>query len=156
MGGKSQSTLENENGALKFYGEINTDGGGFTSCSTIEEQLGIADGKRGIEVTAETDGQLYKMMLRTADMFDFSQPTWQCDFAPESLAPGVHTFVLPFSAFQANKRGVNIGGSMFGRIPVLDLQKVRAIGVNLSYLDSHGNKNGQDSKKKSVRLCGHV
>jgi hypothetical protein len=55
MGGKSSSQLESTgNGALCFAGCINTDGGGFASCRTVDQLMEVESGSKGVRIAVSS------------------------------------------------------------------------------------------------------
>jgi hypothetical protein len=97
MGGQSQTHLhklldsntsnEQQVGGLLFTGEINTNGGGFTSIRTALPN-GVPRNAKGLKLKYKGDGKTYKVLLsdgKGGGPFS-SSPTWQCDLPTTSIA----------------------------------------------------------------------
>ena len=98
MGGRSSGDFAISDGRLVFRGEINTNGGGFSSIRTEPEQLDIGR-HDGLKLKVCGDGRTYKFRIVTEGS----------DFAYMADFPTRHgqweIIDLPFSTFQPSWRG---------------------------------------------------
>ena len=134
MGGHSASALEvMPTGSLRFFGNISTRDGGFASCATVEQPLGLSDATVGFRVAVEGNGELFKFTVHTSS--SVWEPVWQVDFPPVSLERGVHSFFLPLASFTASRMGRSVHGA------TLRPSEIQAIGLNLALVDMHGEPN---------------
>lgn len=135
MGGSSASSVSTTaSGALRFAGNISTHGGGFASCSTMEQSLGLPASTTDFNLTMSGNGELFQFSLKTST--NPWAPSWHADLPAMSLEPGVmHSFALPLRAFRATRMGQSVAGAS------LDITKVQAVGLSLALLDSSGAPN---------------
>mmetsp|Transcript_115412 Transcript_115412/g.359475 ORF Transcript_115412/g.359475 Transcript_115412/m.359475 type:complete len:156 (-) Transcript_115412:63-530(-) len=137
MGGRSASavTSSRDGGFLEFTGVINTAGGGFASCRTLNDELplGIPPSAQALEVTASGDGRQYKVMLHTADSWAM-RPVWAHDFLTEA---GVRkTWRLPLADFVPTQQGRRL------KAPAqLDVASVTGVGLGHSLYTADGRPN---------------
>lgn len=98
MGGRSSGDFEISEGRLLFHGEINTDGGGFSSIRTESRALDIGP-HSGLKLKVRGDGRTYRFRLATAGS-DFA---YMADF---STRKGEWALIdLPFASFLPSRRG---------------------------------------------------
>ncbi len=64
MGGRSTGVRYEEDGAMTFKGEINTNGGGFSSLRRPMRQ-GMIEGAESLTMRVKSDGRAYKLTFRT-------------------------------------------------------------------------------------------
>ena len=134
MGGHSSSALEvTPTGGLRFFGNISTRDGGFASCATTEQSLGLSDATAGFRVAVEGNGELFKFTVHTSS--SVWEPVWQVDLPPASLGRGVHSFVLPLASFTANRMGRSVHGA------TLRPSAIQSVGLNLALVDMRGDPN---------------
>ena len=129
MGGHSESALEvTAAGGLRFYGNISTRDGGFSSCSTKPQPLGLTKATLGFNVTVSGNGELFKLTVATSD--SVWDPVWSTDLPAPSLESGVrHTLLLPLASFTASRMGKNVPGV------TLDPAAIQSVGINLALVD---------------------
>ena len=65
MGGRSLGGLSFDSGVMIFEGDINTDGGGFSSLR-LPREPGLLDAQAGIEMRARPDGRSYMVTFDDA------------------------------------------------------------------------------------------
>lgn len=136
MGGHSASsvTVDGTGTFLNFSGVISTRDGGFASCATLTQPLGLPAAATGLNVTLSGNGELFQFSVRTSA--SAWAPTWQADLPAKSLEAGVlHSLLLPFSAFVASRFGQPVSGA------VLDPTAIVAVGLSLALLDTHHDPN---------------
>jgi len=136
MGGHSSSkvSLAADRSSLIFSGIISTKDGGFCSCSTREQHLGLPQSTVGFRLSLTGDGSLYKLTVRTSK--SVWEPVWQADLPSRSLEAGVrHELFVPLSSFHASL----MGRAVHGR--TLDPSHIEAVGLNLALLDAAGGAN---------------
>jgi hypothetical protein len=78
----NEPNQHHNNGKIRFTGEINTNGGGFTSIRSML-QNGIPKTSKGLKIRYKGDGKTYKILLSDGSKgvggpFS-STPSWQCD-----------------------------------------------------------------------------
>lgn len=121
MGGRSTGAAEIPDASLRFFGVINTDGGGFASVRR-DIALGALGGRDRLTLRVRSDGRAYRLTARTDARFRNRLVSYQAPL-PQTQ-PGEWTNVsVPFSAFTP---------SVFGRaVPATAFQADRAgeIGV---------------------------
>ena len=129
MGGHSESALAvTAAGGLRFYGNISTRDGGFSSCSTLPQPLGLTRATLGFNVTVSGNGELFKLTVATSD--SVWEPIWATDLPTPSLEPGVrHNLLLPLASFTASRMGKNVAGV------TLDPAAIQSVGLNLGLVD---------------------
>jgi monofunctional biosynthetic peptidoglycan transglycosylase len=119
MGGQSRGSLEIAQSSLFFRGELNTDGGGFSSIRTAPKQLDIGT-YAGVGFRARGDGRTYKFRLGTGA----SEVSYMAEF--QTLKDQWQDFELSFSAFLPSWRGRTLNG------PTLVPADINSIGFMIS------------------------
>ena len=129
MGGHSESALAvTAAGGLRFYGNISTRDGGFSSCSTQPQPLGLTSATLGFNVTVSGNGELFKLTVATSE--SVWEPIWATDLPAPSLEPGVrHSLLLPLASFTASRMGKNVAGV------TLNPAAIQSVGLNLGLVD---------------------
>ena len=128
MGGHSESAVEVTSAGLRFYGNISTRDGGFASCATVPQELGLSKSMAGFNVTLSGNGELFKLTATTSD--SVWDPIWQADLPAPSLERGRHTLLLPLSAFSANRMGSPV------KAAALDPAAIQSVGLNLALVNT--------------------
>lgn len=121
MGGRSASRLEaHPAGTALFVGVLSLeDGGGFGSVRSPSREWGFG-GAQGIVLRVRSDGQRYKLGLRTTDAFDTL--VHQAEF--QVPAGAWQEVRLPWSAFQPRWRGRAVS-----QAEPLAPERVRSLGL---------------------------
>ena len=128
MGGHSESSLEvTAGGSLRFYGNISTRDGGFASCATSPQPLGLSQSTAGFNITLSGNGELFKLTAATSD--SVWDPIWQTDLPSPSLERGRHTLLLPLASFSASRMGSPV------KAAALDPAAIQSVGINLALVD---------------------
>ncbi len=120
MGGRSEGAFEEEQGALRFTGRTNTDGGGFSSIRTKPMQLDLSN-YAGIQLRVKGDGRRYTWRLATAAQWRGRQVSYWADFEAHDGTWGLVN--IPFSSFIPKYRGYQLDG------PVLDPGGITGMGL---------------------------
>ncbi|MCJ8190849.1 CIA30 family protein [Sphingomicrobium aestuariivivum] len=120
MGGLSRGGLSPAGEALRFSGQIVTDGGGFSS---IRRDLAPAaiDGASHVRVTMRGDGRQYQLSLRSDQNVSGRRVAYRGDLEPEGAMASVAIEALSPSLFGQALRG-----------PGYDLSSAHSIGVILA------------------------
>ena len=131
MGGRSESAVSvgGRSIGLRFAGVISTVGGGFCSCRTHDQQLGIPARASGLRIKYTSDGGHYKITLGCGSKGSRRDLNWQLELPAGS---GEEEVVAPFSEFQASIHGRPMPGE------VLNPALVSSIGLNASIFDMRG------------------
>jgi len=120
MGGRSEGGFQQEQGALHFAGDTNTNGGGFSSIRTSLMALDLSR-YTGIRLRVMGDGRLYTWRLTTAARWRGNQIGYWANFETED---GTWTTVdIPFTRFIPRFRGYQLDG------PALDSGQITGMGL---------------------------
>ena len=125
MGGRSASTITEDNGTIRFAGNLSKVGGGFCSARTADAELSVPADAAGLLVEYASDHFCYKVTVKTK--LDGSGTNWMAAL-PRGTS-GVTTEFLPFSAFKASSRGIPIPDA------VLDIEQVHSLGLMCSVFE---------------------
>lgn len=120
MGGRSEGDFEQELGELRFAGDTNTNGGGFSSIRTKPMQLDLSN-HAGIQIRVRGDGRRYTWRLSTDASWRGSQINYWADF--DTLDGKWSTVNIPFSNFIPRVRGYQLDG------PALDTKQITGMGL---------------------------
>lgn len=123
MGGRSSGGPSFEDGRMVFSGEINTNGGGFSSVRA-PLQTGVLSDADGIKLRVKSDGRAYKITLRTNARMGWREVSFQGEIPKTPIGEWAEVMV-PFDALEA---------SVFGR-PVrawFDRETVQTVGIILA------------------------
>lgn len=120
MGGRSEGAFELDRGVLRFAGETNTDGGGFSSIRTESLQLDLSN-HAGIRVRARGDGRRYTWRLTTTARWRGRPVSYWAEFPTQD---GAWTEIdIPFASFVPRFRGNQLDG------PELDPAAITGMGL---------------------------
>jgi len=120
MGGRSEGDFEQEQGALRFAGRTNTQGGGFSSIRTKPMQLDLSK-HAGIQLRVKGDGRRYTWRLTTDARWRGRPVSYWADF--ETLNGTWSVVNVPFSSFIPQYRGYQLDG------PELDAGQITGMGL---------------------------
>lgn len=126
---------------LVFTGEINTNGGGFTSIRSKLEN-GIPNSAEGLKIKYKGDGKTYKVLLSDGmggGPFS-SSPSWQCDL-PTSAGAENEEMVLSFNNFIPSFGGRSGLSDEERKRYKFKNEEMKQIGIMLSLKLSNGGKN---------------
>jgi monofunctional biosynthetic peptidoglycan transglycosylase len=98
MGGRSSSRFQVADGALRFAGTLNTNGGGFASVRSGPLAAAATD-QDLVRLSARGDGRRYQLRLYSSA----TGTAYRAEFAPRS--DDWQTVELPLAAFRATWRG---------------------------------------------------
>lgn len=82
MGGRSDGSFEISGGRLSFTGDINTNGGGFSSIRWTVPEGKLRDNE-AVRIRLKTDGRAYNLNLRTRTRVRGRQLTYRGDLGQE-------------------------------------------------------------------------
>ena len=120
MGGRSEGGFRIEQGALRFAGCTNTDGGGFSSIRTKPVKLDLSN-YTGIRLRVKGDGRRYTWRLTTTARWQGREIGYWADFETQD---GIwSTADIPFSSFVPRYRGSRLDG------PELDPEEITGMGL---------------------------
>lgn len=134
MGGVSASSLQFQDGAAVFTGNVSTaNSGGFASIRTrnFEPPLNLS-GQAGIELQVKGDGQRYKFLVRDEDSWDSVAFSYSFDTVADQWATVRIPFNLLVPVFRA--KTVNTGRS-------LNVSQIRSLQLMLSKFEYDGALN---------------
>ena len=114
MGGRSRGGYRIEDGALRFRGSTNTNGGGFSSIRSVPKSLALNGD--GLALRLRGDGRTYTFRLASYTM----RATWWAEFPTKGEW---ETVFVPFEAFTPRWRGMRLAG------PDLRPELVDALGL---------------------------
>lgn len=120
MGGRSEGDFEQSQGALRFTGRTDTNGGGFSSIRTEPMQLDLSN-YAGIRLHVKGDGRRYTWRLATDARWRGRPVGYWADF--ETRDGAWSTVDIPFSSFIPQFRGYQLNG------PALDPGKIEGMGL---------------------------
>ncbi len=120
MGGRSNGDFDQAQGELRFTGNTNTNGGGFSSIRTKALQLDLSD-HSGVQLRVHGDGRRYTWRLSTAASSRGRQISYWADF--ETREGEWITVTIPFDRFIPRFRGVQLDG------PALDTEQITGMGI---------------------------
>ncbi|MFN3167055.1 MAG: CIA30 family protein [Phycisphaeraceae bacterium] len=125
MGGKSEGGPAFADGRMTFAGEIDTDGGGFSSVRTRPAEHDLS-GMAGLLLRVRGDGRTYQASLRT----DATRGRWWVPFrAAFATQKGEWTEVyVPFERMTPSIMGRPITQDP----PALELDQVKSVGLMLA------------------------
>lgn len=133
MGGVSESTVEQIEGAAVFSGRVSTaNSGGFASVRTrnFEPPLDLS-GRMGIELRVKGDGQRYKFFVRTETRWDGVAHCYSFDTTPGEWI----TVQMPFDHFVPVFRAKTVPDAP------LNLSRVYSFQLMLSKFEYNGALN---------------
>jgi len=145
MGGQSETTHSSsqENGALEFKGEINTNGGGFCSIRS-KMASGLPTDAIAIRLKLKGDGKTYKLLLSDGSKSMMGNSTsWQADISTE-IDGGEQTVTILLSDLKPTSGGAP------RKINLADVKPfagpdMREIGIMLSLKLSDGSANAKEN-----------
>ncbi len=120
MGGRSEGDFEQADGKLRFTGNTDTNGGGFSSIRTRPVQLDLSK-HDGIRLHVKGDGRRYTWRLTTAARWRSREVSYWAEFETRN---GTWTTVdIPFASFIPRFRGNRLDG------PALDPGQITGMGL---------------------------
>ena len=120
MGIRSEGNFEIQQGALRFTGITNTNGGGFSSVRTHRMRLNLSEFD-GVRLHAKADGRRYTWRITTSTRWRGEEVSYWADF--EARSDTMSVIDIPFSAFVAKYRGFELG------LPELDPGLITEMGL---------------------------
>lgn len=120
MGGRSEGSFKERDGALSFTGRTNTKGGGFSSIRTKPAELDLSN-HSGIQLRVKGDGRRYTWRLTTSARWRGRQVSYWADF--DTQKDTWSTIDIPFSNFIPRFRGYQLDG------PALDPGQITGMGL---------------------------
>ena len=141
MGGRSSSALRaDRGGAVKFSGQINTNGGGFASWRGRSRSGGpiLSADTTALRVRLKGDGKCYKLTLGSGGGGPFSTaPTWQADV--QTTDKSTTEVEIPLKDFVPSMRGQPVRGHLLRPAEMLE------VGLMLSLYKAGGQKNPEST-----------
>lgn len=119
MGGRSSSDFELSEGLLRFFGVLNTNGGGFASIRSAWTDFGLAPYTH-IDLRVRGDGRTYTLLLRSKN----SRISYRMDFS--TVAGQWQELSLAITDFRASWRGRVLNQ------PPIDPASIDQIGIMLA------------------------
>jgi len=120
MGGSSQGRVEIARGRMSFWGELVTEGGGFTSVRSAGRSWDLSD-VDALVLAVHGDGRRYQVLLDTGVRLEGGRVTYRADFDTEA---GTRQEIrLALAELVPMRRGRRLAG------PLLDRREVGALGV---------------------------
>lgn len=137
MGGQS-NTLHSFDSVLNFSGQINCNGGGFTSIRSAIPG-GLSSDTTGVRVTYVGDGKTYKVLFSDGNKSAFGpsrrSPSWQADLPTKE---GIEeTTIISFESLTPSLQG----GPITTDDAKLDPTQIQEMGFMLSLKLSSGKPN---------------
>lgn len=126
MGGRSSGGPSIENGSLIFSGNINTNGGGFSSIRTRLEP-GVLSGLTEIMMRIKSDGRAYELTTRTDVTYGRRPISFQMPI-PATNAGKWAEVTIPFDRVEASLFGREVRGAPFDPAFVWELGIILADG----------------------------
>ena len=119
MGGRSKGGFSFKKGKLIFAGSTNTNGGGFSSIRTKQDNLNLKD-KEGVVIRFKGDGRTYKFDVRMGR----SSVAHRAEFKTVKNSKGWQIVKIPFSDMAATWRGSQLDKGRYG----LEISKIQSLG----------------------------
>lgn len=135
MGGQSDSALTptpDGTGAI-WAGTLRVEGGGFCGTRTVSAEMDLSSFD-GIALRVRSDGQTFKLNVKTVDQLDSPENVYQATF--ETRDGEWSDVFLPWHQFVLVKRARSVAGA-----PPLDPSRVRQLGLVLSRFEYNGFPN---------------
>ncbi len=120
MGGQSKGNFKQDPGTIRFVGNTNTNGGGFSSIRSKPLQLDLSD-YAGIRLRVKADGRRYTWRLTTDARSHGRQISYWADF--ETRNGEWHMIDIPFASFDPRYRGEQLDG------PALNPGQITGMGL---------------------------
>ena len=124
MGGRSTGVRYAEDGAMTFKGEINTNGGGFSSLRR-SMRPGMIGGAGSLDMRVKSDGRAYKLTFRTNASRWGRSVSYQLDI-PQTPKGKWTDLTLPLDGFRTSIFGRSVRAKPF------DPKDVREMGIILA------------------------
>ena len=124
MGGRSTGVRYAEDGAMTFKGEINTNGGGFSSLRR-PMRPGMINGANSLDMRVKSDGRAYKLTFRTNAARWGRSISYQLDI-PQTPKGKWTNVTLPLDGFRTSIFGRTVRAKPF------DPKDVREMGIILA------------------------
>ncbi|MGC6488422.1 MAG: CIA30 family protein [Planctomycetota bacterium] len=125
MGGRSTGSFVVEEGAMRFTGVLNTNGGGFSSVRRPGKDLRLGqDGEVGVRLRVRADGRKYTLRLRQPTERRRFAASYRTQFQTEK-GDGWQDVYVPYSALRPTWRGRNLD------LPPVDPTKVDELGLSI-------------------------
>lgn len=124
MGGRSRGGPSFEAGVMRFAGDIDTNGGGFSSVRAYVEP-GWLLGTSGVRLRVRTDRRQYQLTLRSDARYRGRRVAFRADI-PSSPSGEWAEVTVPFSALSPSLFGRSLRG------PIFDPQQAHSIGIILA------------------------
>lgn len=128
MGGLSQGTRFHENAHMVFRGNINTNGGGFSSLRTSMTPGDLA-GVDGLQLKLRSDGRDYKMTFRTSERWRGRSVSYQATI-PATPAEEWANATVTFDAMRTSVFGRTVRAAPFDPSDVREMGIILADGVD--------------------------
>ncbi len=120
MGGRSEGDFEQSDGQLRFAGNTNTDGGGFSSIRTRPVELDLSN-YDGVRLHVKGDGRRYTWRLTTTARWRGREVSYWAEFGTRN---GTWSTVdIPFASFVPRFRGNRLDS------PALDPGQITGMGL---------------------------
>ncbi len=119
MGGRLKGGFSFKKGKLIFAGSTNTNGGGFSSIRTKQDNINLKD-KEGVVIRFKGDGRTYKFDVRMGR----SSVAHRAEFKTVKNPKGWQIVKIPFSDMAATWRGSQLDKGRYG----LDISKIQSLG----------------------------
>lgn len=113
MGGRSSGGSRFEDGYLVFEGNINTNGGGFSSIRARMERGALSD-TDALKMKVRSDGRAYKITLRTGATFRGRSVAFQAEL-PETPKGQWADIEIPYTDLEASIFGRPVSGAQFNK-----------------------------------------
>lgn len=131
MGGRSSGDAEFRNDLMVFRGDINTDGGGFSSVRMPIEPGLLSDAK-GLQLRIKSDGRRYRVTMRTDVSYRGRLISFQGDI-PATPVDQWADVRVPFEDLSASLFGRPVQGAKFDHSAVTELGIIIADGKDGSF-----------------------
>ena len=126
MGGRSSGAPSFENGYMVFEGNINTNGGGFSSIRTKMKPESLSNSS-SLVLKVKSDGRAYKVTFRTNAYYRFRPISFQA-LIPQTKIGEWESVNVPFERLDASIFGRSVYGAKFDKSEVTELGIILADG----------------------------
>ncbi len=128
MGGLSKGYVALQQDHMAFTGNVNTNGGGFTSIRLRTDPKWLAN-EEGVRLTVRPDDRGYSITFRTGQSWRGRNISWQTDL-PDLPAGEWSEVMVPFSALRPTVFGRDVRGGEFDRSDIRQMGLIIADGVD--------------------------
>ena len=142
MGGLSRGRIEPDDGAMLFAGEINTDGGGFSSLRREVERGSLANARQ-LRIVMRSDARTYQMTFRSDVSWRGRSVAYRATLEPKADEDGWQVATVSMDALEPSIFGQRV------RAPDYVPAETRSIG----FIIADGRDGPFALRVRSIEMC---